>query len=62
MKPAKNHGITVSTNIAIQRERERLLVERQRIMARLQRLDEQEISSYIRAPYVDLMKAGTELR
>jgi hypothetical protein len=62
MKPAKNHEVTGSGNAAIQRERARLLAERERIMARLQKLDEQEIASLVRPAYLDLLSAGRAFR
>jgi hypothetical protein len=38
-------------------ERERLLGERQRIVARLQELDQRQIASYIRPPYLDALQS-----
>jgi len=62
MKPARNRELTAAGNMAIQRERARLLAERERIMARLQKLDEREMASFIRTPYQDLFNPGKAFR
>jgi hypothetical protein len=55
MKPAKLRPYGPSTGINDhQEEIERLVGERERIIARLQELDQQQLATYIRAPYLDL--------
>jgi hypothetical protein len=62
MKPSKKGALTpAEKENVVQKERARLLGERKKIVARLQQLQQQELASYIRAPYLDLSNALTPL-
>jgi hypothetical protein len=50
MKPGKNNGHCPASGNNDGQEKERLLGERRKIVARLHELDERQMASYIRAP------------